>query len=405
MKKTSSVIAALLVAATPALALAQLVINPAIPTDVEVTGSGANADGYVELFINGTSAGSVQADGSGDWVFPATLAEGDVLTAIPARVWNFNDDGDAEGWFSPDDTITVAGGIMTVTEVAGGNMTIAYNETGLADPNVQRVLEIGYRFTGTVTAPGVTLTNSDQGGAFGPNWTPTQSAGFRSDLIDLTDLFADQAYTPNLGWSGIVDQIGFGFNGTGVGDTMEIDFIRLRESYRFEFPFDDAQGWAAVDANTVVTGVSNGVLSAEAAAPGVNIQLAPAFQQINSSVFNQYNVLMTQYADETEQPVQVSGVAFFNNGFDSWTAQFIPTAAYGADYGNPILVSLDLSAEAAWNTPLIALNAADAFMFAPQAGDSVEIDYIEFAPENTIGDAAPVTVTEVTSVYDWTLFQ
>lgn len=406
MKKSHHLLAAIALLAAPTVGLGQLVIDPATEgVAVAVTGSGANANGYVELFVNGVSNGSVQADASGDWTATADLVEDDVLTAIPARVWNFNTDGDAEGWVSPDDTIVVAGGVMTVTEVDGGNMTVAFSEPGLADPDVQRVLEIGYRFTGSVTPPGVVLTNSNNGGPFGPAWTPTAGSDFRADLVDLTDfLNVDQSLAPNPGWSGIVDQIGLGFNGTVAGDTMEIDFIRLRETYRFDFPFDgSSQGWAPVDANTTVTGVSGGILSAEAAAPNVNVQLAPAFQSINPSVFNQYNVRMTQFADDTVQPVQIGGVAFFNNGF-TFAPQFVPTDAYAADYGNPILVSLDLSADPLWNSPIIALNAADAFMFAPAVGDGVEIDYIEFAPATVIGDAAPVVVSPATNVRDWTLY-
>lgn len=276
MKKSRIFLAALAVALAPSIGLAQLVIDPANSgSDVAVTGSGANADGHVELFINGASAGSVQADGSGNWSIVADLTDGDVLTAIPARVWNFNSDGDPEGWLSPDDTVTVDGGVMTVTEVDGGNLTFAISEAGLADPDVLRVVEIRYRFTGTVTPPGVVLTdNAAEDGPFGPSWTPTAGPEFRTEMIDLTDLFnIDASTSPNAGWSGDVNLIGFGFNGTLTGDTMEVDFIRLRETYRWDFAIDgDAQGWAPVDANTVVTGVSNGVLSAEAAAPNVNIQ-------------------------------------------------------------------------------------------------------------------------------------
>lgn len=408
MKRTTSVLAAMLLASAPALGLAQLTIDPAIEgAAVSVTGSGANANGYVELFVNGSSAGSVQADGSGDWSITTDLVEGDVLTAIPARVWNFNTDGDAEGWFSPDDIVTVDGGVMTVTEDEGGNMTIAFSEANLADPTVQRVLEFRYRYTGTVTAPGVILTdNADEDGPWGPNWTPTPGDPFKTVLIDLTDTFTvDGGTSPNAGWSGDVSLIGIGFNGTTADDTMEIDFVRLRETYRWDFATDgDAQGWVADPANTTIAGVADGWLTATATADGVNIALTPAFQQINPSVFNQYNIRMIQNTDSTEQPVQVGGVSFFNNGWSGFAAQFAATDVYTADYGNPIEVGIDLSANAEWNNPIIALNLADNLMVAPDEGDSVEVDFIEFAPETVIGDAAPVTVSAETSVNNWTMF-
>ncbi|MCC5875166.1 MAG: hypothetical protein JJU11_03000 [Candidatus Sumerlaeia bacterium] len=410
MKKSRYLLAVLAVALAPSVGLAQLVIDPANSgTDVSITGSGANANGHVELFINGVSAGSEQADGSGNWTFTATVADDDVLTAIPARVWNFNTDGDAEGWFSPDDTVTVDGGIMTITEVDGGNMTFAVNESNLVDPNVLRVLEVRYRYTGSVTAPGVVLTNNEnEDGPFGPSWTPVPGPEFQTVLIDLTDRFnADGALDPNDAWSGAVTAVGIGFNGTATGNTMEIDFIRLRETYRWDFAADgDAQGWEAADTNTSVTGISNGALTAVAALDNVNIQLVPGFQNLNPSVFNRYNVRMTQFADDGLQPMQAGGLAFFNNGWSGYTPQFIPVPGYDADYGNPILVNVDLSAEALWNTPIIALNAADSFMFAPEAGDSVDIDYIEFAPTSVIGDAEPVVVgAPATNVHDWLLFQ
>lgn len=409
MKAHRIALAALVAATLPALASAALVIDP-VPADgpaVVITGSGANANGYVELFINGASSGSVQADGSGNFSFTRAVADNDVLTAIPARVWNFASDGDAEGWFSPDDTITVAGGVMTVTEVAGGNMTIAFNGAALADPTVQRVLEIGYRLTGTATAPGIILTNSNAGGPFGPNYTPTPSAGFRVDLVDLTDLGStDQANTPNLGWSGIVDQIGVGFNGPAIGDTLEVEFIRLRETYRFDFAIDgDTQGFVADSGpgqETTISGVSGGFLTAVPNGTNKGISIVPSFQQVNSSVFVNHNVRMIQNANVAVQPAQVGSISFYYNGFSAWAVDFLSTGVYTPDYGNPITVSTALTGSVNWQDPLNAIHLPNVLMFAPEGTESAVVDYIEWAPASVIGDAAPVVVG-VTSVSDWTL--
>ena len=384
-----------------AAANAQIVIDPVSTAGavVPVTGRGVNASGYVELFVNGASRGSVQADAAGAWSKTVGLSFGDVLTAIPARVWNFNADGDAEGWFSPNNSPVVTGGVLNVTQSAGAgsNLTLAFNGTGLVDPNVLRVLEIGYRYAGAVAPPGVVLTNSNNGGPLGPSWTPTPapspSAGFRSDLVDLSATWGvNQSVTPNLGWTGTVNQIGFGFNGASAGNTFALDFVRLRETFRFDFPYDgDTQGMSP-GPNSTITGVADGVLSAGTQTTNSSISIEPSFQNINPNVYSVYNAKMIQNSDAALQPVQITGVGFYHNGWTGYAPGFAQSAVYPASYGNPVVATINLAGVSEWNQPQVAINLGNDLMYAPQATDSVQVDYIEFAPATVIGDAAPVTV-------------
>ena len=392
---------ALCAAAFAAAANAQIVIDPVSTAGavVPVTGRGVNASGYVELFVNGASRGSVQADAAGAWSKTVGLSFGDVLTAIPARVWNFNADGDAEGWFSPNNSPVVTGGVLNVTQSAGAgsNLTLAFNGTGLVDPNVLRVLEIGYRYAGAVAPPGVVLTNSNNGGPLGPSWTPTPapspSAGFRSDLVDLSATWGvNQSVTPNLGWTGTVNQIGFGFNGASAGNTFALDFVRLRETFRFDFPYDgDTQGMSP-GPNSTITGVADGVLSAGTQTTNSSISIEPSFQNINPNVYSVYNAKMIQNSDAALQPVQITGVGFYHNGWTGYAPGFAQSAVYPASYGNPVVATINLAGVSEWNQPQVAINLGNDLMYAPQATDSVQVDYIEFAPATVIGDAAPVTV-------------
>ena len=401
MRLSGCVTVALCAAAFAAPANAQIVIDPVSTAGavVPVTGRGVNASGYVELFVNGASRGSVQADAAGAWSKTVGLSFGDVLTAIPARVWNFNADGDAEGWFSPNNSPVVTGGVLNVTQSAGAgsNLTLAFNGTGLVDPNVLRVLEIGYRYAGAVAPPGVVLTNSNNGGPLGPSWTPTPapspSAGFRSDLVDLSATWGvNQSVTPNLGWTGTVNQIGFGFNGASAGNTFALDFVRLRETFRFDFPYDgDTQGMSP-GPNSTITGVADGVLSAGTQTTNSSISIEPSFQNINPNVYSVYNAKMIQNSDAALQPVQITGVGFYHNGWTGYAPGFAQSAVYPASYGNPVVATINLAGVSEWNQPQVAINLGNDLMYAPQATDSVQVDYIEFAPATVIGDAAPVTV-------------
>ncbi|MFM8413132.1 MAG: autotransporter-associated beta strand repeat-containing protein [Planctomycetota bacterium] len=392
---------ALCAAGLAAAANAQIVIDPVSTAGavVPVTGRGVNANGYVELFVNGASRGSVQADATGAWSKTVGLSFGDVLTAIPARVWNFNTDGDAEGWFSPGNSPVVTGGVLNVTQSAGAgsNLTLAFNGTGLVDPNVLRVLEIGYRYEGAVAPPGVVLTNSNNGGPLGPSWTPTPapspSAGFRSDLVDLSATWgANQTVTPNLGWTGTVNQIGFGFNGASAGNTFALDFVRLRETFRFDFPYDgDTQGMSP-GPNSTITGVADGVLTAGTQTTNASISVVPSFQNINPNVYSVYNAKMIQNSDAALQPAQITGVGFYYGGWTGYAPGFAQSAVYPASYGNPVVATINLAGVSEWNQPQVAINLGNDLMYAPQATDSVQVDYIEFAPATVIGDAAPVTV-------------
>ena len=401
MRLSGCVTVALCAAAFAAAANAQIVIDPVSTAGavVPVTGRGVNASGYVELFVNGASRGSVQADAAGAWSKTVGLSFGDVLTAIPARVWNFNADGDAEGWFSPNNSPVVTGGVLNVTQSAGAgsNLTLAFNGTGLVDPNVLRVLEIGYRYAGAVAPPGVVLTNSNNGGPLGPSWTPTPapspSAGFRSDLVDLSATWGvNQSVTPNLGWTGTVNQIGFGFNGASAGNTFALDFVRLRETFRFDFPYDgDTQGMSP-GPNSTITGVADGVLSAGTQTTNSSISIEPSFQNINPNVYSVYNAKMIQNSDAALQPVQITGVGFYHGGWTGYAPGFAQSAVYPASYGNPVVATINLAGVSEWNQPQVAINLGNDLMYAPQATDSVQVDYIEFAPATVIGDAAPVTV-------------
>ncbi|MFZ4636730.1 MAG: autotransporter-associated beta strand repeat-containing protein [Pirellulales bacterium] len=401
MRLPGCVTLALCAAAFAAAANAQIVIDPVSTAGavVPVTGRGVNANGYVELFVNDASRGSVQADATGVWSKTVGLSFGDVLTAIPARVWNFNADGDAEGWFSPNNSPVVTGGVLNVTQSAGAgsNLTLAFNGPGLVDPNVLRVLEIGYRYAGAVAPPGVVLTNSNNGGPLGPSWTPTPapspSAGFRSDLVDLSATWGvNQSVTPNLGWTGTVNQIGFGFNGASAGNTFALDFVRLRETFRFDFPYDgDTQGMSP-GPNSTITGVADGVLSAGTQTTNSSISIEPSFQNINPNVYSVYNAKMIQNSDAALQPVQITGVGFYHGGWTGYAPGFAQSAVYPANYGNPVVATINLAGVSEWNQPQVAINLGNDLMYAPQATDSVQVDYIEFAPATVIGDAAPVTV-------------
>jgi len=385
------------------IAPATIVINPtsapAVAAPTIVSGTGAKANGPVELYVNGLSRGSVTANGSGNFTFPSTLiASTDVLRATASQVWNFNTNGDAEGWVSISASSVVSGGILTATTTAAGNVTMNFDPAGatpaIIDTALTRVFEIRYRITGSYTGGGDTVIyDPGSGFQFGPSWNPAVSASFTTSVIDLTNGAGNNYIS-----TGTSLQLAPGLNGMGAGTTLEIDYIRLTEYIDFGFNNDgDTMNLTPIGGSLTVVG---GVAQLTNTTAGTNAFLTGPFSQIDTNYFNRFRTRID--AGPTIDP-------------NLMTFQYLASGFLGGGYnvnwdpisGTNVATNIDLTTAPTFGVlwgSVGTLNRGDGFfspMFPNTAGELAKIDFIRLTPATTFGPSAPVTVTLGSQVSDW----
>jgi hypothetical protein len=400
-KSLSTFVMSCLICSIAAVLPAQITLNvPASGTGVSVSGTGASADGPVELFVNGVSQGDTLAGPTGAFTFSGIdLAENDELYATASQVWNFNTDADLEGWSVASgaaDNGTVAGGVWTVTTDATGNLTLNLVDGGggavLFDTNVTRVFEMRFRATGyTPSPPSTVIFDPGTGFQFGPDWNPNSSVDFQTVHVDMSsnNLGASTTYTS----TGESIQLAVGSNGWVAGNTLEVDYIRMTEMYDWEFNFDNETENFSPIANTVTPlTVASGSLTVEATAaasnPGITYNI---FGGVDSTHFNTLDARVSAATSADPNNIFQWGYLQFP-GFTPGGYQ----AVY-ADDGTAQDISIDLTATATfgpdWTGGFATLNNAGGTvqgLFANNIGESASIDYIRLRPAGALGPSATV---------------
>jgi hypothetical protein len=395
----------------PAVSSAAIVISataaPAVATPTNVSGSGAKANGPVELYVNGLSRGSVVADGSGNFTFTGvSIASTDVLRATASQVWNFNTAGDTEGWVGAGnvDTIAVAGGILSATTTAGGNVTLNLDPAGstpaIVDTTLTRVFEMRYRIVGTYTGGGDTVIfDPGSGFQFGQNWNPSQTADFKTTIVDMTRAGGGASTFTS---TGVSVQLAPGLNGMGAGAVLEVDYIRMNEYVDFAFnDAGDSMNLGVLNGTLNVTGGKAVVTSTIA---NTNSFLTGPFSEIDGSYFNTFRTRIQSDATNTSNLMTfqyLAGGGFPSGGFNQgWTVNPAANVATNIDLtGTPTFGSV-------WTTPATLNFGAGFFspVFPNAAGVVSQIDFIRLTPATVFGPSAPVTVTLSSGVEDWTAF-
>lgn len=416
--------------ATSALALAASVSTAAITLDpvtagasVSVTGSGASANGPVELWVNNVSQGSLQADGSGNFTFSGlNIADGDVLVATASQVWNFNTDGDAEGWFSPNDTLVIAGGKLTLTEAgADNNITFALGgDNILHDQDLARVIEIRYSLNTAPSGNGIFLTgfagaDTVSGGGddtfpFGQSWN-AGNMDTSGNMVTFTQDYQtlDSGSRQPLWDTENCIQIGFGMNLVAAGAVMEIDSIRMAESFDWDFRADnDAMGWTAGPGCSALT-VAGGTLTYSNTTASVNAYINRPFQMLDSTVFT---VLETRVDRQTGQAGQLEYFQWLDSaGFsDNDSYQFLYTDGSGFEVNTIDLTNAagSIVANTDWGQNPTTLNnfgGTYSSHFPPTANEVTVVDYIRLRPAVVYGPSAAVTATASAGVENWEMFR
>lgn len=421
----------LLVAGVGAQA-ALVVDTPGLGTGVSITGSGAPAHGFVEVFVNGITRGSAYADHDGKWSLDGVnLAAGDKVFATCSVAWNFNTDFDTEGWQGIMCTLDVQGGILKMTIDDDSDPQI-YLSTPNIPPANYRILQMRVKNPTSFLAMQVFFNNGNGYREEDSNATPWKQFKDQFDTLNFgLDMKLNESFVNSSSYAtgGPIKDIRIDpFGGSGnVGQTIEIDFIRLSEYIAFEFNNNGEFNYLfnehpqLFDIDPASFQVNNGRLNMTvrdvndgSAAP--DSVFDPSFNtggplgdvldwQINSDHFthmdiggqwnaavnpNNYDMFWSDNRAAYTDPPFLDGWAV--NGNNARSADFTMDNSYQN-------VSFDItnSPEAAtwggadgpvWFNPL----RIDPIQTGSD-GDTVSIDYIRIRPANPFGPSPEVTVS------------
>lgn len=368
---------------------------------VTVTGGGGPPSSAVELFRNGVSVGSAPTTAGGQFSFTnVTTALNDSFEVGAGQVWNFNTNGNVEGWSVGADTSLVTGGIWKQTETANASdMTLNLYGDNVIKTKA-RALEIRMRFQGSGTRQASLIIQSA-----GPNGAAGGGDDVQSFILNTVTLQNNanyQTFVFDLGmnhagastcWldSTAPIQLSLYIPSTNIGNTVEVDSIRLTESLRWNFDSNaDLSEWQG-NPNTALSATS-GVLKMQAAASGSVAMFRP-FRNIGSSYFNQLETRFRQVTTQqpnliswqyVSNPAAYSGGGFQVNGtpadgnFQTINLNLSGTPTYGNLWG--------AGGGATLNSPTDAFTG----MFANAAGNFTEVDYIRLHPAVRYGPSLPV---------------
>lgn len=397
---------ALALAASPAWATLTLDAPVISGNGVTVTGSGSLADGYAELFVNGVSQGSTQADGAGAFSFEnLVLTDGDELEVRQSRVWNFNTDGNPEGWISTNanGTVSVAGGDLVLTADNTGVLGITPGNGLDLDPSVYRVWEIRmrnntsqanytFRWRGTNTYDGTNVI-----GFVGmPSGTGSdyQVAKLNPDYNFSS---VQTSYQSQPG--GLINSVRYDFDLT-AGDQLFIDYVRVTESWNYEFdsPGDtEMLSFTRINTPTVANGEMTYTLSD--ANPNIEKGINPPDKsRLDASYFRRVTARGAQLdvdagaASDRWNIYFDTGAGFAGNNI---AMNEIGTANLGLPMDDtPFEIEASLADDVDFPaTGAIVGLRLDTGTFSEAAGDQVAVDYLRIGPDNPYGPSPVVTVT------------
>jgi len=406
-------------AGSVSVASAQLTLDSPINAgpSVIITGSSSIAGTPVELFVNDVSQGSTVSDGTtGDFDFQVPVAENDEVHVTASVVWNFNNDGDAEGWYSgtdgsDPDTITVQNGYITYTNTnTDANITFAYDNPVLSS-SIQRVAEIRYRINSAGwNSSAQSSFYQTSGGSF-INFgaiQPLQSLGQGQFTTAVFSLDRDQLTGNDNGWTaGDIVQLVWGSNNYALNDSIDIDYIRLTEYFDFHFNNDgDTMSFFASDTTVVEDGLLKQTSNTDSNNPFITYSV---FGMLDTSYFTVAEFAVSDLDTVSTGPINLFTFQALGN-----TAGF-PVAGYQQTYNNdgtPQTAFIDLSGAATFginyqDNPTVTLNSGSTLQtFFGQTGDSVEVDYFRLRPAGTLSPSGTELVgPAVANVHDWQTFE
>jgi len=375
-----------------------------VGASVTVTGSGGPVSSSVELFKNGLSVGYTSTTASGLFSFSniATSLNDQFQTGL-GQVWNFNTNGNTEGWSVGADTSLVTAGTWKQTETANGS-DMSVNIYGDGQIKTKgRALEIRMRFQGSGTRAASLLMQSA-----GPNGIAGGGDDGSSTILNTVSLANTanfQTYVFDLGinhagastcWIDGTPAINLNLYipATSIGDSIEIDSIRITESMQWNFDSaSDLAEWTAA-ANTTLSNTGGGVLRTTSAAANASVSMTRPFRNVGSGFFNKLETRLRQVTTQVPNLIQwnyLSNPAGYGNGgfqlagtlangsFQTLNIDLAGAPTFGNTWG--------LGSGATLNVGTGAFQS----LFANAIADFSEIDYIRLHPASRFGPS-PVVV-------------
>lgn len=382
-----------------------LTLDPiGVGASVTLSGSGGPPASSVELFKNGVSVGSAQTTGTGLFSIPnLSAASNDVFQVQAGQVWNFNVNGNTEGWNGlAGDASVVSGGTWKQTNSVGTDMSVNLYGDNLIRTRA-RVLEVKLRYLGAGNRTGSVIMqtagpNGVAGGGDDPQslivntFTLASNTNFQTLVFDLG---IDHTGAPTCWLDGTAPiNLSLYIPGTAIGDAVEVDYIRLTESMKWEFDsVGDVSEWAG-NANTTLVATNAGTLRLRANGVGT-VAMSRPFRILGSTHFvtlqtrfrqvtaTQPNLLHWNYFSRPSS-FGTGGKQFTtpaNGAFQTLTTNLTGTPTYGLTWTNGGGATLNFTQEAYVG------------LYANLANEYVEVDYIRLLPAAPYGPSPTVVAS------------
>lgn len=367
------------------LTIDQPLLESATPTTV--TGTGSYGNSMVELFVNGSPAGQAQAGPAGNFAIGGVvLNEGDEVFVQQQQSWYFDTPGDFEGWAPTGDlNASVAGGILSGTVTNGAFpaiQNIAATLSGAPTESI-KVLEVRMRYASAAPNWNVGVNVVADSG-----FTAMSVAGkpdFETYVWPLLGNHPNYATGGQLFWL----QLAFNFAGAAIGDTVEIDYIRVREYIDYHFDNDgDPMNWV-VNLNfpggiTVAGGSLTGVAAGDGGGNPDRIATFTPFAVIDPTVY------------------EVAEVRTTTVGAGLWGGSFAWADNDGVGFPNELAAGglpgpmiHDLAGTAEWSNNPPVTNTFLWYQGGLMAGETLELDYIRLRPAAYFGPSAKAPVIKL----------
>lgn len=377
---------------------------PALEGDSStVNGIGSHPDGWVELFVNGGSVGSVQADGSGSFSFTGlSLTAGDQLRVKQSRVWNFNDDGDTEGWSAVPSkaTLDVTGGNLVITKVGAATLDLVIGPGLQIDPSIFRTWEFRINNPTALTNFAFRYRGTNGFDATNVIGNVGMKSGQAADEFETLHLNPDYLVN-NLNQSTYQTQAGGDINALRLdfalsdGEVIKIDYIRVQEYFEYEFANDGDIEYLRTNAAMSSVTVENDALNFTLSALNPNISKAgapPDKTRIDPSYFTHIYVGGSQTSaigDPVDQYTFYFNPAGLGLAGNNRPISPLPMDGTRFDASTDITVDPDYQA-----SPPTTEFRLDPGTFDEAVGDTGSIDYIRLGPADPYGPSPVAVVTE-----------
>lgn len=186
------------------------------------TGGSVTAASYTDTTaVNGTTYYYVVTalNGSGEGA-PSAEAYATPIAYASVKDWNFNTDGNFEGWQLQNQvTGNVAGGSLNITSSGGDPFLHSPDNLGIADPATNHLIRIRMANNTSGTSAQIYFTTTADA-----NWNEGKSKPFTiAANSGYTDYVIDMAGV--TGWGGTIKQLRF--DPLTVSGTASIDYIRV----------------------------------------------------------------------------------------------------------------------------------------------------------------------------------